>query len=110
VASNFPLEGTAGSPSLAAAAQRYVTPNWTMFADIPLWFVSLILITAVASGATASIVGFGIGSLLTPVFAVQFGIDIAVAVVALPHLAGGLLRGWRLRGSVDRGFSFASKP
>jgi len=71
-------------------------------ADISLWFASLVLVIAVAAGATASVVGFGIGSLLTPVFAVQFGIEIAVAAVALPHLAGSLLRGWRLRRSVDR--------
>lgn len=57
---------------------------------------------AVFAGATASVVGFGIGSLLTPLLALHFGIDTAIAVVVLPHLAGGLLRGWRLRGSIDR--------
>jgi uncharacterized protein len=73
-----------------------------MFADTPLWFAGLVLIAAIGSGATASVVGFGIGSLLTPVFALRFGTDLAVAAVALPHLAGGLVRGWRLRRSVDR--------
>jgi uncharacterized membrane protein YfcA len=34
--------------------------------------------------------------------AARFGTDVAVAAVALPHLSGGLLRGWRLRQSVDR--------
>jgi hypothetical protein len=73
-----------------------------MFADAPLWFVGLVLIGAIVSGATASVVGFGIGSLLTPIFAVRFGADLAVAAVALPHLGGGLVRGWRLRRSIDR--------
>lgn len=55
------------------------------------------------AGATASVVGFGIGSLLTPLIAWKFGTDLAVAAIALPHLAGSLLRGWRLRADVDRG-------
>lgn len=73
-----------------------------MLADIPSWFTVLVLVAAIGSGATASVVGFGIGSLLTPVIATRFGIDTAIAAVALPHLAGGVLRGWRLRHSVDR--------
>ncbi len=73
-----------------------------MFTDIPLWFLVLSLITSVVSGATASVIGFGIGSLLTPVLAIHLGTDAAIAAVALPHLAGGLLRGWRLRNSIDR--------
>ena len=73
-----------------------------MPADAAPWFVALLLVTAIAAGATASVVGFGIGSLLTPVFAARYGTDAAIAAVALPHFAGGLLRGWRLRASVDR--------
>ncbi|HEX5476482.1 MAG TPA: sulfite exporter TauE/SafE family protein [Burkholderiales bacterium] len=73
-----------------------------MPADLPLWFSGLVLAIAIVSGATASVVGFGIGSLLTPVFALRFGMDAAIAAVALPHFAGSLLRGWRLRRSVDR--------
>jgi uncharacterized membrane protein YfcA len=65
-------------------------------------FAALVLIVAVIAGGTASVVGFGIGSLLTPVLATRFGTDIAIAAVALPHLAGSLLRGWRLRASIDR--------
>ena len=57
---------------------------------------------AVAAGATASVVGFGIGSLLTPVLAIRYGIGAAVAMVALPHLAASLLRAWRLRGHFRR--------
>jgi uncharacterized membrane protein YfcA len=64
-------------------------------------FVGIVLLISFVAGATASIVGFGIGSLLTPIIAARFGTHLAVAAVALPHLAGGLLRGWRLRRSVD---------
>ena len=69
---------------------------------MPLGFVGVIALMSLVAGATASIVGFGIGSLLTPLMAARFGTDVAVAAVALPHLSGGLLRGWRLRESVDR--------
>ena len=66
-----------------------------------LWFVSLIALVSFVAGATASIVGFGIGSLLTPLVAARFGTDLAIAAIALPHLSGGLLRGWRLRHFLD---------
>jgi len=67
-----------------------------------LWYIALVAFVSIAAGATASVVGFGIGSLLTPVIAWRFGTDVAVAAIALPHLAGGLLRGWRLRQYIDR--------
>ena len=59
------------------------------------------LLVAVLSGATASIVGFGIGSLLTPTLATMIGMDLAVAAVALPHAVATALRCWRLRASID---------
>jgi uncharacterized membrane protein YfcA len=68
-----------------------------------LWFAFLVAALGVVAGATASVVGFGIGSLLTPVAAARYGTDLAIAAIALPHLAAGLLRGWRLRRAVDRG-------
>ena len=64
-------------------------------------FTGLAALISFVAGATASVVGFGIGSLLTPVVAARFGMDLAIAAVALPHLAGGLLRGWKLRRFVD---------
>jgi hypothetical protein len=64
-------------------------------------FVGGILLVSLVGGATASVVGFGIGSLLTPLLAVPLGMNVAVAAVVLPHLAGGLVRGLRLRTSVD---------
>jgi hypothetical protein len=54
-------------------------------------FTGLAALVSFAAGAVASVVGFGIGSLLTTVVAVRFGTDFAIAMVALPHLAGGLL-------------------
>ncbi len=64
-------------------------------------FLGLIALLSFVAGATASVVGFGIGSLLTPAIATRVGTNVAIAVVVLPHLAGGLLRGWRLRRSID---------
>lgn len=69
---------------------------------MPALFIVILAAVSIIAGTTASVVGFGIGSLLTPLVASQFGIDLAVAAVAFPHLAGGLLRGWRLRRSIDR--------
>jgi uncharacterized membrane protein YfcA len=65
-------------------------------------FLAAVLVVAVLSGATASVVGFGIGSLLTPLIAVRYGMQTAVAVVALPHAAATALRCWRLRAAIDR--------
>ena len=73
-----------------------------MALDMSSWFLGVVLVSSVFAGATASIVGFGIGSLLTPLVAFRYGTDSAVIVVVLPHLVGGLLRGWRLRHAVNR--------
>jgi uncharacterized membrane protein YfcA len=61
-----------------------------------------IFVVAIFSGATASIVGFGIGSLMTPLLAVQFGTNVAVGAVTLPHAFATAVRCWRLRASIDR--------
>jgi len=68
-----------------------------------LIFFAAILAVAVLSGSAASIVGFGIGSLLTPLLAASIGTDLAVAVVALPHAVATAIRCWRLRRSIDWG-------
>jgi uncharacterized membrane protein YfcA len=54
------------------------------------------------AGAIAAVAGFGIGSLLTPVLALETGTKLAVAAVAIPHLVGTLQRFWLLRRHVDR--------
>ena len=64
-------------------------------------FPAVVFVIAVLSGATASLVGFGIGSMLTPLLAVQLGMEMAVAAVALPHAIATAIRCWRLRRSID---------
>jgi uncharacterized membrane protein YfcA len=64
--------------------------------------VSLLLaVVAALAGAIASVSGFGIGSLLTPLLAVRVGTKLAAAV-SVPHLAATALRFWLLRRHVDR--------
>lgn len=66
------------------------------------WFLAAVVLVAFFSGATASVVGFGIGSLLTPLFAEAVGTALAVAVVTIPHFVATVLRCWRLRADIDR--------
>jgi uncharacterized protein len=66
-------------------------------------YESAIFFCAIAAGAVAAVSGFGIGSLLTPLLAIQAGTKTAVAAVSIPHLVGTGIRFWRLRGSLDRG-------
>jgi uncharacterized membrane protein YfcA len=66
-------------------------------------FLVAVLAVAVFSSATASVVGFGIGSLLTPLLAVELGMGTAVAAVTIPHAVATALRCWRLRAAIDRG-------
>jgi uncharacterized membrane protein YfcA len=65
-------------------------------------YESVVFVCAIAAGAVASVSGFGIGSLLTPLLALHAGTKTAVAAVSIPHLIGTGLRFWYLRGSVDR--------
>jgi len=65
-------------------------------------FGLIVAAAAALAGAVASIVGFGIGSLLTPLFAVRMGTQLAVAAVSIPHFLATALRFWRLRSHVDR--------
>ena len=62
--------------------------------------VTVVLVVGVLSGATAAVSGFGIGSLLTPLLASEFGTGTAVATVAIPHAIATALRGWRLRKAI----------
>jgi uncharacterized membrane protein YfcA len=67
------------------------------------WFAVLVFVAAILSGATAAVAGFGIGSLLTPLIAIEVGITTAVAVVAIPHALATAVRCWRLRRNIDWG-------
>jgi uncharacterized membrane protein YfcA len=57
---------------------------------------------ALVAGAIASVAGFGIGSMLTPLLSVKVGAKLAVAAVSIPHVIGTAVRFWRLHGHVDR--------
>jgi uncharacterized membrane protein YfcA len=61
-----------------------------------------ILLASVLAGAVAAIAGFGIGSLLTPLLALETGTRLAVAAIAVPHFIGTLQRFVKLRRYVDR--------
>jgi uncharacterized membrane protein YfcA len=54
-------------------------------------FDCAVAFTAVAAGAVASIAGFGVGSLLTPLLTVPYGAKLAVALVAFPHAIAGMV-------------------
>jgi uncharacterized membrane protein YfcA len=75
-------------------------------------FTLLATVAAVVAGAIASISGFGIGSVLTPVLSTQFDVRLTIAMVSLPHLAGTFVRFLLVRTHIDRevllGFGAAS--
>lgn len=57
-----------------------------------MWTESLILLVSVLAGGIAAVTGFGIGSLLTPVLALQVDTRLAVAAVSVPHVIGTAIR------------------
>src|SRR5437867_3048064 len=65
-------------------------------------FGFLLAAAAILAGGIAAITGFGIGSLLTPILALETGTKLAVAATAIPHFIGTLQRFWILRRHVDR--------
>lgn len=58
---------------------------------------------SIFAGANAAVVGFGIGSLLTPVYALAVGTDVAVGVVAIPHFLATGFRYLLLKKHVHKG-------
>jgi uncharacterized membrane protein YfcA len=75
-------------------------------------FGVLVALVGLLASAIAAVTGFGIGSLLTPVLALQTGTKLAVAAISIPHVVGTAQRFWLLRRHVDRrvllGFGIAS--
>lgn len=75
-------------------------------------FEVLLFLVSLIAGAVASVTGFGIGSIVTPVLLLRWPPAIAIAMVGLPHALGTAIRWWRLRSHVDlavlRGFGVAS--
>jgi uncharacterized protein len=65
-------------------------------------FALAVAAVGLVAGGIASLSGFGIGSLLTPLLAARLGTKVAVAAVAIPHVAGTALRLWTLRRHIDR--------
>ncbi len=61
-----------------------------------------ILLAAMVAGGIASVSGFGIGSILTPLLATWLGTKLAVAVVSIPHFLGTALRFLLIRKHLDR--------
>jgi uncharacterized membrane protein YfcA len=59
-------------------------------------------VAALLAGGVASVAGFGIGSILTPLLALQAGTQLAVAAISIPHFLGTALRFSLLRGNVDK--------
>jgi hypothetical protein len=64
--------------------------------------LALVVPVAIFAGGVAAIAGFGIGSLLTPLLALEFGTRTAVLLVAIPHATATALRLWMLRAAIDR--------
>ncbi|HUY69564.1 MAG TPA: sulfite exporter TauE/SafE family protein [Candidatus Tyrphobacter sp.] len=54
------------------------------------------------AGGVASLAGFGIGSFLTPLFALKTGTGLAIACVSVAHFSGTALRFGLLRKKINR--------
>lgn len=67
-----------------------------------MWFELFLVATAIIAGGLAAVTGFGIGSLLTPILALQVDTRLAVAAVSVPHVIGTALRFYLRKGGVDR--------
>jgi uncharacterized protein len=65
-------------------------------------FLLALFAVGVISGATASVLGFGIGSMLTPFLSAALGTPVAVAAVSIPHAVATGFRLWHLRRHVVR--------
>jgi len=62
----------------------------------------ILVLVAIAAGSIASVAGFGIGSLLTPLLALKVDTKLAVALVSVPHLIGTFIRFFMLRKNIDK--------
>jgi uncharacterized membrane protein YfcA len=65
-------------------------------------FLVEVIALGILSGATAAVIGFGIGSLLTPLLLTRLEPDVAISVVALPHLIATATRYVHHRRWIDR--------
>jgi hypothetical protein len=67
-----------------------------------LGFTTLVAVASVIAGAIASVAGFAIGSILTPVFNTRVDMRLAVAAVSIPHFVATAVRFWRMRRDTNR--------
>jgi uncharacterized membrane protein YfcA len=65
-------------------------------------FQFALAIVSLIAGGVASIAGFGIGSMLTPLLALKTGIGIAVAGVSIAHFCGTAIRFISLRKFINK--------
>jgi uncharacterized protein len=65
-------------------------------------FEAAALVLGVVAGAVAALSGFGIGSVLTPLFSTQLPVKVAVAAVSVPHFFATAFRLYLLREHVHR--------
>jgi uncharacterized membrane protein YfcA len=70
-------------------------------------FEVAVLVVSTLAGALAAVTGFGIGSLLTPLLALQVDTRLAVAAMSVPHVVGTAVRFRLLSGGVDRKVFFS---
>jgi uncharacterized protein len=62
----------------------------------------VVFVVALIAGAVAYVSGFGIGSLLTPLFALRMDLQLAVASVSIPHFIATLWRFLMLRNDLNK--------
>lgn len=65
-------------------------------------FDVLLFILGILTGGIAAIVGFGVGSFLTPILALKTGFGVAVAAVGMAHFFGSAVRFWLFKHDINR--------
>ena len=65
-------------------------------------FSIFVFLVAMLAGGVAAISGFGIGSLLTLLLSVGYGIKLAVAIISVPHIIATAARFLSLHKHLDR--------
>jgi len=65
-------------------------------------FLIAIFFVSTLAGSIASVSGFGIGSIMTPFFALKTDLKLAVAAVSIPHFVATAIRCWLLRSHIDK--------
>lgn len=65
-------------------------------------FDLLLFLASIVASAVASVAGFGIGSILTPILALQSDTKLAVAAISIPHFVASVIRFWLIRKHVNK--------